>query len=494
MSARSFRPLRPVIRPLSHSTSRPLVLRRVGGACGIVAAALLAGCATPTDLGREAAERHAAAASVIPAALPVGANALPATPAIDWRSLQPDAALATLVEQALANNLDLRVAALNVERAQAQLSLTSANRLPVVGAGVGAQRAPNPQGDQANNFTAGLQLATWEIDLFGRLKSLDDAARAQWRGSEAGRRAAELSLASQVMATALALRTDDALLAVTQRLLASRYETLKLVTLLERAGSVSALELQAQQIVVAQARATLAQATRQRAQDAATLALLVGTPVADGAWDLPGLQDSQRDSIVALGDLAEVPVGLSSDVLLARPDVVQAEEALVAARANLAAARAALWPSVTLTAQAGQAAATLGALFESGHFAYTMAGNLLFTLFDGGRREAGINAADSSERIALAQYQRATQAAFSETVSALAGLSTWRAQREAQAEQRRLTADTARLTELRLSRGAASALEQQDAQRNLLTAEQALLQVRLAELNNRIALFKSLGR
>lgn len=478
-------------------SARLTLHRLAAAAAATVAAALLAGCASTggADEPAQAAARAATAASAIPAQLPVGAGAAAAeTPAIDWRSLAPDAALVALVEQALAHNLDLRVAALNVERAQALLAGSEANRAPVIGAGVNAQRAPNSQGNQVNSYTAGVQLASWELDLFGRLKAQDQAARAQWLASQAGQRAAELSLASQVIATALALRADDALLAVTQRTLASREQTLKLVALREQVGAASALELQAQQSLVAQARATLAQATRARAQDAATLALLVGRPVADGAWALPGLSAEAQAGTAALGELAQVPVGLSSQVLLARPDVVQAEQGLVAARANLAAARAALWPSVTLTAQAGQAAGTLSALFESGNFGYTLAANALLTIFDGGRRESAINAADSAERIAVAQYQRAVQAAFRETADALAGLATWRAQREAQAQQRDLARDTDRLTELRLRQGAASALEQQESQRNLLAAEQALLQVRLAELNNRVALFKALGR
>lgn len=474
--------------------SARLQLHRLAAAAALVA--LLTGCASTGNSHGEAqaAARAATAAGAIPAQLPVGAGGVAETPAIDWRSLAPDAALAALVEQALAHNLDLRVAALNVERAQALLAGSEANRAPVIGAGVNAQRAPNSQGNQANSYSAGVQLASWELDLFGRLKAQDEAARAQWLASAAGQRAAELSLASQVMATVLALRADDALLAVTQRTLASREQTLQLVALRERVGAASALELQAQQSLVAQARATLAQATRVRAQDAATLALLVGRPVADGAWALPGLAAEAQAGTAALGELAQVPVGLSSQVLLARPDVVQAEQGLAAARANLAAARAALWPSVTLTAQAGQAAGTLSGLFEGGNFAYTVAANVLLTVFDGGRRESAINAAGSAERIAVAQYQRAAQAAFRETADALAGLATWRAQREAVAQQRDLARDTDRLTTLRLQQGAASALEQQDAQRNLLAAEQALLQVRLAELNNRVALFKALGR
>ena len=191
--------------------------------------------------------------------------------------------------------------------------------------------------------------------------------------------------------------------------------------------------------------------------------------------------------------LAEVPAGLSSAVLLRRPDVLQAESALRAADANIAVARTAFLPSLTLTGQAGQVSPQLSGLFQGGNFAYTAAASLALTLFDGGRRQANLDSVQAARTAAQAQYERAIQAAFRETADALAGGATWRAQRQALEQQRSAARETARLTTLRAEQGAASTLELLEAQRSLFAAEQAVLQARLGELNNRVALFKALG-
>ena len=348
---------------------------------------------------------------------------------------------------------------------------------------------PNSSGGQATLVTAGLQVSAWEIDLFGRLASLSDAARAQLLASQAGQRAAELTLAATVVQTALALQADDELLALTRQTLASREQSLKLTALRESAGAASLLELHVQQQQAGQARAALAQLTRQRAQDANLLALLLGQPVPPAAPSTTGT----GPLLASEAWLAEVPAGLSSAVLLRRPDVVQAEQAMRAAQANIAAARAAFWPSITLTGQAGQASSQLSGLFQGGNFAYTLVANALFTVFDAGRRQANVDGAVAAQQIAQAQYERAIQSAFRDTADGLAGLATWRDQLSAQLAQRTAARDVARLVALRTEQGAASVLEQLEAERSLFATEQAVLQVRLAELNNRVLLFKALG-
>jgi NodT family efflux transporter outer membrane factor (OMF) lipoprotein len=392
------------------------------------------------------------------------------------------------VALALTHNRDLRVAALNVQRAQAQLGLADANRLPTVGAAFNASRAPNSQGNQANSLAAGLQITAWEIDLFGRLASLSEAAKAQLAASQAGQRATELAVTAAVVQAALALQADDELLTLARQTLASREQSLKLVQLRESAGASSLLDLQAQLTLAAQARATLAQLTRQQAQDASALALLLGQPVPPAT--------ASGEGGARLADeawLAEVSAGLSSAVLLRRPDVVQAEQAMRAADANIDAARAAYWPSITLTAQAGQASPQLSGLFQGGNFAYTLVANAALAVFDAGRRASNVAAAEASQQIAQAQYERAIQSAFKDTADALAGGATWREQRLALEAQRSAARETARLTELRARQGAANTLELLEAQRGLWLAEQAVLQARLGELNNRVALFKALG-
>lgn len=456
----------------------------------IAAALLLAGCASAPDW-KGAPPAQALQQADVPARLPSAAGAAEDTPAFLWTQVVQSPRLKEWVGLALVNNRDLRVAAANVQRARAQFDSTAAARLPTVGAGLGASRGPNGQGEQANTLTAGVQLASWEIDLFGRIANLSDAALAQWLATNQAQRATELSVVAGVLQGALALQADAELLALARQTVDSRTQTLKLVRLRESVGASSLLELQAQEGLVAQARATVAQLERQQAQDANALALLLGRPLPAEALAAP-LASGPRLADDAW--LAEVPAGLSSTALLRRPDVMQAESALRAADANIAAARAAFLPSITLTGQAGQASSALSGLFEGGHFAYTLAANAVLTVFDGGRRRAAIDQADAAERIALAQYERAVQSAFRETADALVALSTWREQLAALAQQREAARETTRLTDLKAAQGAASVLEQLEAQRGLYAAEQAWLQAQLAEQASRVTLYKALGR
>ena len=464
-------------------------MSRASTLTALMAALVLAGCASAPNW-KGAAPDQALQQADVPARLPTVAGAADDTPAFVWTQVVQSPRLKEWVELALANNRDLRVAAANVQRARAQFTSTDAARLPTVGVGAGASRAPNNQGEQANTLTAGVQLASWEIDLFGRLANLSDAAQAQWLATSQAQRATELSVVAGVLQGALALQADAELLTLARQTLDSRESSLKLVRLRESVGASSQLDLQAQVSLVAQARATLAQLERQQAQDANALALLIGRPLpAEALASPPAAGPKLADDAW----LSEVPAGLSSTALLRRPDVMQAESALRAADANIAAARAAFLPSITLTGQAGQASAQLSGLFQGGNFAYTLAANLALTVFDSGRRQANLEATQAARVAAQAQYERAIQAAFRETSDALVGGATWRAQREALEQQRSAARETAKLTRLRADRGAASTLELLEAERSLFAAEQAVLQARQGELNNRVALFKALA-
>lgn len=455
----------------------------------LVAALALAGCASGPDW-KGPAPGQALQQADVPARLPSAAGAAEDTPAFLWTQVVQSPRLKDWVTLALANNRDLRVAAANVQRARAQFDSTAAARLPTVGAGLGASRAPNGQGEQANTLTAGVQLASWEVDLFGRIANLTDAAAAQLQATSQAQRATELSVVAAVLQGALALQADAELLALARQTVDSREASLKLVRLRESVGAASLLELRAQEGLVAQARATVAQLERQQAQDANALALLLGRPLPADALATTG---AGAPRLADDAWLSEVPAGLSSTALLRRPDVMQAESALRAADANIAAARAAFLPSITLTGQAGQVSPQLSGLFQGGNFAYTLAANLALTIFDGGRREANLQATQASRLAAQAQYERAIQAAFRETADALAGGATWRAQRAALEQQRSAARETARLTRLRADQGAASTLELLEAERGLFAAEQAVLQARQGELFNRVALFKALA-
>ncbi|WP_310462214.1 efflux transporter outer membrane subunit [Sphaerotilus sp.] len=450
-----------------------------------VAALMLAGC---TNL----APRHERPAAPIPAQLPLPAEAAAsaatgAVTPLGWKAFVQSPALARLVEQALAQNRDLRVAVLNVQRAEAQLGVARADRLPTVNAGLIASATPNAStGRQVQSYTAGVQVTAWELDLFGRIANLGDAAQAQVLATEAGRRSAELALVSAVVSGWLTLGADAELLSVAERTLASREASLKLAKLRFDVGAAAALELQTAQSLVAQARNTQVQLRRQRELDLNALALLTGGPVS--AELLP-----VADAGAGAGALAAVPVGLASDVLLQRPDVIQAEQSLIAASANIGVARAAFFPRLSLTGSAGQAGSRLSDLFQAGNFAWSLSASALAAIFDSGRNQANLNVAKVNRDIAVAQYEKAVQSAFRETADALAGLSSWREQLDAQRQQLDAAREIARLTELRYTNGAANVLERLDAERSLLAAEQALVQTRLAEQVNRVGLFKALG-
>lgn len=454
----------------------------------IVAALVLAGC---TNL----APRHERPASPIPAQLPLPAEAAASAAAavpLGWKAFVQSPQLAQLVQRALDQNRDLRVAVLNVQRAEAQLGVARADRLPTVSAGLTAAATPNASsGRQTQSFTAGVQVTAWELDLFGRIANLGEAAQAQVLATEAGRRSAELALVGAVVSGWLTLGADAELLSVADRTLASRESTLKLSKLRFDAGAASALELQTAQSLVAQARNTQVQLRRQHALDLNALALLVGGPVP--ADLLPGAAAAGTVAGTPGEVLAPVPVGLASDVLLQRPDVIQAEQALVAASANIGVARAAFFPRLALTGSAGQAGSRLSDLFQAGNFAWSLSASALATVFDSGRNQANLNVARVSRDIAVAQYEKAVQSAFRETADVLAGLSSWREQLAAQGQQLDAAREIARLTELRYTNGAASELDRLDAQRSLLAAEQTLVQTRLAEQVNRVGLFKALG-
>jgi NodT family efflux transporter outer membrane factor (OMF) lipoprotein len=452
-------------------------------------AGLLAGCMSlAPDYQRPAAP--------VPAALPAGlaspslaaGQALPA-----WSALLRDPRLLRLAEQAVANNRDLRVALLNVDRSRAQLRLTEADRWPTLSAAVSASRAPSTTtGDQVNSFQAGLQVASYELDLFGRVRSASDSAAATLLGSEAGARATRLALVTQVVQAWFTLAADQEQLALAQLTLAGREQTLKLAELRAQVGAASDVELQGTRGLLAQARASVAALQRQVAQDTNALTVGVGRPVA--AADRPAAPTAERPTApMDAQALAEVPAGASSELLLRRPDVMQAEQALIAANANIGAARAAMFPRIALSGSAGVVSDTLRGLLESGTFAWTLGANAALTLFDAGRNQANVKVAEVGRDIAVAQYEKAIQTAFREAADALVAQAAWRDQATAQAQLQASERERLRLTRLRYEAGVANLVELLDAERSLAAAEQALVLARLGEVLNRLALYKALG-
>lgn len=415
----------------------------------------------------------------------VSEAAVPALPA--WSDFVADDRLRQVVTLALQNNRDLRVAMANVEQVRAQYRIQRANQAPTVNLGVTGNRQASEGGDITSTYTAGLLVSAWEIDFFGRLGSLKEAALAQYLASEESARAAQTSLVASVISTWLSLQADEELLSFTQQTQATREDSLRLTRLRFDNGAASALDLRQAESLAASARATLAQQQRQRSQDLNALALLVGQAVP--ASLLPSVpKEVDRSSL-----LRDVPEGLPSDLLERRPDIRQAEQQLLAANANIGAARAAFFPRISLTTSLGSASTELSGLFKDGSWGFTLAPQALLPIFDLGRNQAALDASKASREAAVAQYEKAIQVAFREVSDALAGRATLGEQIQAQQSLVQSESERLRLAELRYRNGVASFLEVLDAQRSLFAAQQALTQTRLARQLNQVALYKALG-
>jgi NodT family efflux transporter outer membrane factor (OMF) lipoprotein len=443
----------------------------------LAAALLLAGCTMIPKYERP--EAPVAAAFPYPSAQ----EGKPA-PELAWEEFFADARLRDLIARSLRNNRDLRIAILNIEQARSQYDIRRSDQLPSVGAGVSASRAPDTTGKQTTIYSVGLALSSWEIDFFGRLRSLSEAALAQFLATEEGRKQAQVTLIASVANTWLALAADEELLALTRDTLATREESLRLTRLRFENGASSEIDFRLAQSLAETARATLAQLLRLRALDLNALALLVGEPIA------PDFQVGITTAAVRLPDL---PAGVPSEVLVRRPDVRQAEQLLISANANIGAARAAFFPRITLSASAGTASTELARLFQGGSWIYTVAPSLLQPIFDGGRNRAGLGYAQASRDIAVAQYERAIQQAFRDVADALAGRATYGDLVQAQANVAEAEAVRYRLARLRYDNGVASYLDLLDAQRSLFVAQRSLIESRLARLQNQVQLYRSLG-
>jgi multidrug efflux system outer membrane protein len=436
---------------------------------------------------------------------PQPAAAADAKPGADiaWKEFVGDARLRDLIALALTNNRDLRVATLNIEQVRAQYQIRRADQFPTIGLAATGNRQPNGTGGIENVYSVGLALSSWEIDFFGRLGSLKEAALAQYLASEEARRAAQTSLVAAVASTWLSLQANDELLVLTERTVATREDSLRLSKLRFDNGATSALDLRQAESLTAAAQSTLAQQRRLRALDVNALTLLVGqTPPAELLPVPPTMPPATNAAngiavptapVPAASMLRDVPAGLPSDLLTRRADIRQAEQQLIAANANIGAARAAFFPRISLTASAGTASSSLSGLFKDGSWGFTLAPQALLPIFDAGRNRANLDASNAARDIAIAQYEKAIQTAFREVADALAGSATLGDQLSAQQVQATAEAERFRLAELRYRNGVSSFLDVLDAQRSLFTTQQALAQTRLAQQQNQVNLYKALG-
>jgi len=459
----------------SPVTTRPVPTLRATAAAAL--AGLLAACTSMAPhYERPAAPVAAAFPAAAASAAAPGTGIAPA--AQPWQAYFSDARLDQLIATALANNRDLRASVLNIEVARAQVGLSRANEFPTVD----LQGTHTRETGLPTVNTVGLAVAGYELDLWGRVRSLTDAALAQLAATEEARKAAQISLVASVANTYYAMAGDQALLDVAERTLKARADTLRLVQLRFENGVASSIELQQNKSLVETARVAWVAAKRQRALDQNALELLIGGPLpaqlpAGPAWEDMALPD--------------VPTGLPSEVLLTRPDVRQAEQQLIAANADIGAARAAFFPAITLTGSFGTASASLGHLFE--HSAWSFIPQVTLPLFDAGRNRNNLRVSEAERDLAVTQYERAVQVAFRDVADALAGRATLVDQLAAQQAETDAEAARFQLSNLLFTNGVASSLDLLDAQRSLFSSQQALVQAKLALLQNRIAVYRALG-
>ncbi len=405
----------------------------------------------------------------------------------DWQHLVQDARLKQVIERALANNRDLRIAALNIDKARAQYGITDAARYPALSATSG-ESATRYNGTISRKYSVGLGVAAYELDFWGRLANLKDAALQSYLATESTRLSVRTSLIAEVANAWLSLAADRELLQLAKETWASRQQTQMLTQQQQRIGGASGLAVAQAQASTEAAHGDVARYTSQVAQDRTALELLVGASVPI-EW-LPTATDVRSAGAVALLD---VPAGLSSAVLQQRPDIRSAEHDLIAAYANIGAARAAFFPAISLTASGGTASPSLNGLFDAGNLAWSFAPTLTLPIFNAGSLKASLSVAEVSRDIQVATYEKAVQTAFKEVADALAERATLNARMAAQQGQVDAYATSLRLSTERYRSGADSYLSVLDSQRSLYSAQQSLISLRLTEQSNRITLFKVLG-
>jgi multidrug efflux system outer membrane protein len=436
--------------------------------------------------------RYARPDPAIPASWPVGDAYLRQSeatlPAVTYKQIFRDPRLQALIEQALVNNRDLMAAAANIRAAREQYRIQRAQQFPQLEAGTGVtvtgERGTSGSGVAAN-YQAGLSVPNFELDLFGRLRSLSNAQLQRYFASEATARATRLTLVADIADAWLAYSADTSLLLIARQTAASAEKSVRLTRLRLEGGIAPRTDLRQAEQILTQAQADLAQQTTFVAQDVNLLRLLVGGPI--DARLLPASIDEAAPTI------GEVPAGLDSYVLLRRPDVVEADYQLRAANAQIGAARAALFPRISLTGLLGFASTALTSLFTGGSFGWSAGADATYTIFQAGAGRANVRFTEAQRDAAVAAYQKAIQTAFREVADALARRGTMDAQLSAIQRQQAAAADYYLLSEARYRAGVDDFLSSLVAQRSYYQAQQLLVQTKLAAARNRVDLYQSLG-
>jgi multidrug efflux system outer membrane protein len=455
-----------------------------------LAAVFLTGCTMIPDYTRPEAP--------IPSYWPSGpaykeslsAQDVPLAVDLQWREFFTDERLQEIIEMALENNRDLRVAALNVERARALYRIQRAELLPTVdavGRGIKERVPATISGTERSvtvaQYSVNLGIPSWEIDFFGRIRSLEKRALEEYFATEQARRSAQILLISEVANAYLTLAADRENLNLARSTLESQQASYNLIRRRHEVGLAPELDLRQVQTRVDAARVDVARFTGLAANDENGLNLLVGSPVP---------ADLLPEVLSVVTPPQDVSPGMSSEVLLARPDILQAENLLKAANANIGAARAAFFPRISLTTAIGTASGDLSGLFKSGSLAWNFSPLIVMPIFDA-RTWSALSATKVEREIVLAQYEGAIQAAFRDVADALARRGTLGDQMEAQQSLVEATTETYRLSNARYVKGIDIYLNVLDAQRSLYSAQQGLIFIRLAKLANQVRLYAVLG-
>ena len=414
-----------------------------------------------------------------------------AVQATDWQQVFTDPALKKLIDTALQNNRDLRVAVLNVEAYQAQYRIQRAAQLPdITATGYQArQRIPGTYSGGAsaisNTDSATVGISAYELDMFGRVQSLKDQALEKYLAQEETQRSTQLSLIANVATAYMTLLADHDLLRLAEQTAKSYEQSYQLIQQRYEAGISSSLDVSQSRSNLESVRSSLAQYRRQVALDQNALRLLLGTDIPTGLSS--GLPEQDLTLLASLG--ADMP----SSLLTRRPDILAAEHALKAANANIGAARAAFFPSISLTANAGSMSSSLNKLFDGGSGTWLFQPSINLPIFDFGSREAQLDVAKVQEKIEVATYEKAIQTAFKEVSDGLVAQDGYREQLQAQQALVDANKTYYQLAQSRYEKGVDSYLTLLDAQRSLFSAEQGLVSTRLALLSNRVSLFKAIG-
>jgi len=455
-----------------------------------ISAVLLSGCTM--------APKYTRPEGPVPAAWPSGpaykepppTQAGQVTADLQWRQFFTDDRLQQIIDTALKNNRDLRLAALNVERARALYRVQRAELLPKVETGFIANKqrvrlsgAGTDGLVTLEEYSLNLGVTAWEVDLFGRIRSLSKRALEEFFATEQARRSAQILLISEIANAYLTLAADRENLKLAQSTLETQQAAYNLIKRRFDVGIAPELDLRQVQTRVDAARVDVAKYTDLAAQDENALNLLAGSPVP--ADLLPG-------ELSVVKSLPDVSPGMSSEVLLSRPDILQAEHLLLAANANIGAARAAFFPRISLTSAIGSASGELSGLFKSGTFIWSYAPQVVLPIFDA-RTWSALKVTKVEKEIAVAQYEKSIQSAFREVADALARRGTLGDQMESQQSLVDATAKTYKLSTARYEKGIDIYLNVLDAQRNLYSAQQGLIAIRLAKLANQVRLYAVLG-